>query len=171
MESDTLICPSPNTTHSSCWPVSQHQGCHKSLTKFPELSAWWLLTTSFNKNSRFIGFPEGFRMGQTDFPISGIPEISRNVASLQHVLHSTRPAYPQNLLSVLQTACVHIFRFWLIVFFFCGCTTNQSKQQKNVKGQFFTGLTQFIPSNFRGINLSGPSNFQCWGRKTGAPTK
>ena len=32
-------------------------------------------------------------------------------------------------------------------------------------------LTQFIPSNFRGINLSGPSNFQCWGRKTGAPTK
>ena len=32
-------------------------------------------------------------------------------------------------------------------------------------------LTQFIPSNFRGINLSGPSNFQFWGRKTGAPTK
>ena len=32
-------------------------------------------------------------------------------------------------------------------------------------------LTLFIPSNFRGINLSGPSNFQCWGRKTGAPTK
>ena len=32
-------------------------------------------------------------------------------------------------------------------------------------------LTLFIPSNFRGINLSGPSNFRCWGRKTGAPTK
>ena len=26
-------------------------------------------------------------------------------------------------------------------------------------------LTQFIPSNFRGINLSGPSNFQCWAEK------
>ena len=32
-------------------------------------------------------------------------------------------------------------------------------------------LTLFIPSNYRGMNLSGPSNFQCWGRKTGAPTK
>ena len=35
---------------------------------------------------------------------------------------------------------------------------------------FGRGLTLFIPSNFRGIYLSGPSNFQCWGRKTGAPT-
>ena len=25
-------------------------------------------------------------------------------------------------------------------------------------------LTLFIPSNYRGINLSGPSNFQCWGK-------
>ena len=32
-------------------------------------------------------------------------------------------------------------------------------------------FTLFIASNFRGINLSGPSNFQCWGRKTDAPTK
>ena len=34
------------------------------------------------KNSRFAGFPEGFQIGRTDFPISWIPEISRNVASL-----------------------------------------------------------------------------------------
>ena len=26
-------------------------------------------------------------------------------------------------------------------------------------------LTLFIPSNYRGINLSGPSNFHCWGKK------
>ena len=32
-------------------------------------------------------------------------------------------------------------------------------------------LTLFIRSKYRGINLSGPSNFQCWGKKTGAPTK
>ena len=32
-------------------------------------------------------------------------------------------------------------------------------------------LTLFIPRYFRGISLSGPSNFHCWGRKTGAPTK
>ena len=32
-------------------------------------------------------------------------------------------------------------------------------------------LTLFIPSNCRGISLSGPSNFQCSGRKTGTPTK
>ena len=44
----------------------------------------------------------------------------------------------------------------------------QEEKQKNVPSPC---LTLFIPSNFRGINLSGPSNFQCWGRKTGAPTK
>ena len=37
--------------------------------------------------------------------------------------------------------------------------------------KFLFCLTPFMSSNFRGINISGPSNFQCWGRKTGAPTK
>ena len=35
----------------------------------------------------------------------------------------------------------------------------------------FIALTLFKPSNFRGINLTGTSSFQYWGRKTGAPTK
>ena len=30
-------------------------------------------------------------------------------------------------------------------------------------------LTLFIPSNYRGINLSGPSNFQCRGKKRVPP--
>ena len=37
-------------------PLQDIQGCHKSLTKFPELSAWWLPDL---KNSRFVGFPDG----------------------------------------------------------------------------------------------------------------
>ena len=45
-----------------------------------------------------------------------------------------RSAYPKILLSVLQTACIRIFRF--LARFFCGYSTNQSKQ-KSVKGQFF----------------------------------
>ena len=48
--------------------------------------------------------------------------------------HTTRPAYPKILLLVLQTAYVRIFRF--LTGFFCGCTTNQSKQNC-VKGKLF----------------------------------
>ena len=46
-----------------------------------------------------------------------------------------RPAYPKILLSVLQTACVCIFRF-LTGFLFYGYTTNQSKQKKVSKDNF-----------------------------------
>ena len=41
------------------------------------------------KKSRFVGFPEGFLVGWTDFPISGIPEISGNVASLKFAMSFT----------------------------------------------------------------------------------
>ena len=46
-----------------------------------------------------------------------------------------RPAYPKIHLSVLQTACVRIFRFmtalfsFCLVWFFCRCTTYQSQQK------------------------------------------
>ena len=48
---------------------------------------------------------------------------------------STRPANPMILLSVLPTACVHIFRF--LTELFCRCATNQSKQT-NIQGQIGT---------------------------------
>ena len=32
-------------------------------------------------------------------------------------------------------------------------------------------LTLFIPSNYRGINLSDPSHFQCWGKKNQVPSQ
>ena len=65
-------------------------------------------------------------------------------------------------ISVFLCSCVPCFVSLLTVNFYSG--NKRSFVMLNA-------LTQFIPSNFRGINLSGPSNFQCWGRKTGAPTK
>ena len=50
-----------------------------------------------------------------------------------------RTAYPKIHLSVLQAICVRIFRFMIglfSLFCFCGCTTNQSRQEKSVKWQF-----------------------------------
>ena len=62
----------------------------------------------------------------------------------------SRPAHPQMLFSVLQTVCVHIFRF------FCGCATNLSRQKSN-KGQCFFHLSckQSAWTNIFKYNLHG----------------
>ena len=64
-------------------------------------------------------------------------------------------------MSVLQTVCVRIFRFMIGLFSlfclvfvclfvcFCGCTTNQSRQKKSVKGQFFYHSPCFFKNSER----------------------
>ena len=68
------------------------------------------------------------------------PYQDRKFSAYHQKWVKSRPAYPKILLSVLHTACWRIFRFFTRFFFcccFCQCTINQSKQTKNVKGQFF----------------------------------
>ena len=63
-----------------------------------------------------------------------------------------RPAYPKILLSVLQTACVCIFRFMTRLFslfclfgvFFGKCTTNQSKQKKCQRKMFLSSFKNSV---------------------------
>ena len=71
-------------------------------------------------------------------------EKGRGGGGRERTVSFPRPVYPKIHLSVLQTDCVRIFRFMIGLFslfclvlrFFCGCTTNQSRQ-KSVKGQFY----------------------------------
>ena len=49
----------------------------------------------------------------------------------------TRLAYPKIRLSVLQTACVHIFRSFTVSFCFVLQMHHKSIKHKSVKGQFF----------------------------------
>ena len=70
-------------------------------------------------------------------------------ACTQHLsLHSHHPPHPRS-----QAWCSPVW------------------QHKDMRNRSLLLLTIFIPIKYRGINLSGPSNFQCSGRKTGAPTK